>query len=67
MLEVVSWACKQGYKWVDIGVSADTTSSNPMEPSWSLIFFKEHTGAKGYLRPTYGWKASSGTNERKSS
>ncbi len=64
MFEVVSWACSKGYQWVDIGVSADTTSSNPMEPSWNLIFFKEHTGAKGYLRPTYSWKASAACNER---
>lgn len=54
--DVLRWAVERKYQFIDIGVSADTFSKNPMDPSWSLVFFKEQMGARGYLRPTYTWK-----------
>ncbi len=39
MYEVVKWSTKNGFKYVDIGVSQDTKAENPMTPSMSLSRF----------------------------
>lgn len=51
--ETALWAKKSGYKWLDFGVSMDTSFKNPMEPSRSLIFFKESMHTNLFLRTTY--------------
>ena len=40
-------------KWLDLGVSMETNTDNPMDPRRSLIFFKEHFGSRGQLRSRY--------------
>lgn len=52
-----------GKRWLDYGVSADTQSSNPLEPSWSLVHFKESVGSTGCLRRTYGLEGLSFTRQ----
>lgn len=52
MYEVVKDATEQGYNYVDIGVSQDTSAENPMTPSESLIDFKEKFDAKSIMRNT---------------
>lgn len=49
----IRWCNEKGFKYFDYGVSADTFSIDPMEPSWSLIEFKESMGANGCMRKTY--------------
>jgi hypothetical protein len=49
----IRWCNAQGFKYYDYGVSADTFSIDPMEPSWSLIQFKESMRACGCQRKTY--------------
>jgi len=49
----IRWCNQKGFKYFDYGVSADTFSIDPMEPSWSLIEFKESMGANGCQRKTY--------------
>jgi hypothetical protein len=49
----IKWCNEKGFKYFDYGVSADTFSIDPMEPSWSLIEFKESMGANGCMRKTY--------------
>jgi len=56
LYEVMIWAKENGYNNVDFGVSMDTSSDNPMEPSRSLIHFKEGTGSRGFLRTTYHYE-----------
>jgi len=51
--EVVRWSIENGYKWVDIGVSQDTSAEDPMTPSLNLIYFKERFHARGLLRSTF--------------
>jgi len=53
MYEVVTWASRQGFSWLDIGVSQDTKADNQMTPAMSLIRFKEKFGARGILRSTF--------------
>jgi len=53
MYEIVRRAYEEGYRWVDIGVSQDTKSADPMTPSLSLIAFKERFDARGVLRTTF--------------
>ena len=53
MDETVRRAKEEGYDWVDIGVSQDTKSDNPMTPSLGLIEFKERFYSRGILRSTY--------------
>lgn len=53
MYEVVKDATEQGYKYVDIGVSQDTSADNPMTPAMSLIEFKEKFDAKTVMRNTF--------------
>jgi hypothetical protein len=44
----------EGFRWLDLGVSQDTSSDNPMEPARSLISFKEGSAdSLGVLRTTY--------------
>lgn len=49
----IRWCNEKGFKYYDYGVSADTFAPDPMEPSWSLINFKESMGANGCQRKTY--------------
>lgn len=51
--ETVVSAVEEGYKWVDIGVSQDTSAADPMTPSTNLIYFKERFFARGILRSTF--------------
>lgn len=53
MYETVRWATGNGYEWVDIGVSQDTSAEDPMTPSLNLIQFKERFNSRGILRSTY--------------
>ncbi len=53
MYEVVKWSIDRGFQWVDIGVSQETASENPMTPAMNLIRFKEKFNAHGILRSTY--------------
>jgi hypothetical protein len=53
MHEVVRWAQERGFQWIDMGVSQDTRSENPMTPSLGLIKFKEKFDACGILRSTF--------------
>lgn len=52
MQDVIRWAKKNGFDYVDIGVSQDTKSDNPMTPSLSLIEFKERFNSRCVLRST---------------
>jgi hypothetical protein len=56
MYETVRWAIEKGFEWVDIGVSQDTKSPDPMTPALSLINFKERFDSRGILRSTYHYK-----------
>lgn len=56
MDKVTSWSEENGYKFVDIGVSQDTSDENPMTPALSLIRFKEKFDSRGLLRSTL-WKS----------
>lgn len=53
MYEVVKYSTENGYKYVDIGVSQDTSADDPMTPSVSLIDFKEKFDAKTVMRNTF--------------
>jgi len=53
MYEVTRWSIENGYKWVDIGVSQDTSAQDPMTPSLNLIYFKERFHSRGLLRTTF--------------
>jgi len=52
MYEVVKYCTEHGYRYVDIGVSQDTSADNPMTPSINLIDFKEKFDAKTIMRNT---------------
>jgi len=52
MEKVTSWSKEHGYRFVDIGVSQDTSDENPMTPALSLIEFKEKFDSRGVLRST---------------
>lgn len=52
MYEVTQFATTNGYQYVDIGVSQDTASKNPMTPNTNLIEFKETFDAKTVMRNT---------------
>lgn len=49
---VTAWSQRNGYAFVDIGVSQDTHDANPMTPALSLIRFKEKFDSRGLLRST---------------
>lgn len=53
MYETCRWAVENGYEWVDIGVSQDTSAADPMTPSLGLIEFKERFNSRGILRSTF--------------
>jgi hypothetical protein len=55
LFDTAKWARANGYYFLDLGVSMNTASDNPMEPAWSLISFKEFIGSRGFLRPSYTW------------
>jgi len=48
-----NWLAERGFRYFDYGVSMDTASENPIEPSWSLVRFKESLGFQGCIR--YSW------------
>jgi hypothetical protein len=52
MDRVTRWSKEEGYHFVDIGVSQDTSDENPMTPALSLIHFKEKFDSRGVLRST---------------
>jgi hypothetical protein len=52
MYEVVKDATELDFKYVDIGVSQDTSAENPMTPSLNLINFKEKFDARTIMRNT---------------
>ncbi len=52
MDRVTRWSKANGYQFVDIGVSQDTSDENPMTPALSLIHFKEKFDSRGVLRST---------------
>ncbi len=56
MYEIVRRGYAEGYRWVDIGVSQDTKSPDPMTPSLSLIAFKERFDSRGVLRTTFHYR-----------
>lgn len=56
MYETMKWAKDNGFDWVDIGVSQDTSAEDPMTPQLGLIAFKERFNARGILRSTYHYK-----------
>lgn len=56
MDETVRWSIQNGYEWVDIGVSQDTSAEDPMTPSNNLIYFKERFDSRGILRSTFHYK-----------
>lgn len=53
MYELMKDATEEGYEYVDIGVSQDTSADDPMTPSMSLIDFKEKFDAKTVMRNTF--------------
>lgn len=52
MDRVTQWSKENGFQFVDIGVSQDTSDENPMTPSLKLIHFKEKFDSRGVLRST---------------
>ncbi len=56
LYRILQWVLKNNYEYFDYGVSMNTSSSNPMEPSWNLIYFKESISAFGCLRNTLNLK-----------
>jgi hypothetical protein len=52
MRQAAEWAKANGFAFVDIGVSQDTSDENPMTPALSLIQFKEKFDSRGVLRST---------------
>jgi hypothetical protein len=57
MYEVVKYCTENGYRYVDIGVSQETSAANPMTPRTSLIDFKEKFDAKTIMRNTLAYPA----------
>ena len=54
LFEIIKWCKRQNLRYLDLGVSVDTSHDNPMEPVRTLIYFKEKAAAScGYLRSTY--------------
>lgn len=47
------WLNRHNIHYLDYGVSMDTFSSNLLEPSWSLVRFKESLGFAGCIRNTW--------------
>lgn len=51
--EGIRWSISRGFRYYDYGVSADTKSENPLEPSWPLIVYKESMGGLGCIRRSF--------------
>ena len=49
----IQLAKKEGYGFIDFGVSHTPEQTNPLAPKFSLIQFKEQFGARGVLRRVY--------------
>lgn len=49
----IRWSAQRGYRYYDYGVSQDTFSTNPLEPSWPLVRFKESMRSTGCMRKSY--------------
>lgn len=49
-------AKEKGFIYLDLGVSMETDTKNPMDPRRSLIYFKEHFSARGQVRSRFVWK-----------
>jgi hypothetical protein len=56
MYEAVRDAEAAGYRFVDIGVSQETTAENPMTPRLSLIEYKENFDARTVMRNTFQYR-----------
>lgn len=56
MQHVTDWAKRNGFSFIDIGVSQDTSDDNPMTPALSLIRFKEKFDSRGVLRSTLAFE-----------
>tara|TARA_Y100001934_G_C12150227_1_gene676938 strand:- start:288 stop:944 length:657 start_codon:yes stop_codon:yes gene_type:complete len=50
---ILDWARKDGLVFIDYGVSHLPKADNPLEPSRSLIKFKEEFGCFGIIRKAY--------------
>ncbi len=50
----IRWSVARGFAYYDYGVSSDTANTNPLEPSWSLVQYKESMGSTGCVRKSYG-------------
>jgi hypothetical protein len=56
MYEVIKDASERGYRYVDIGVSQETSAENPMTPRMSLIDYKENFDARTVMRNTFQYR-----------
>jgi hypothetical protein len=56
MYEVIKDATELGYRYVDIGVSQETTVEDPMTPRMSLIDYKENFDACTVMRNTFQFR-----------
>lgn len=52
-------AKEKGFDFLDLGVSMETDTTNPMDPRRSLIHFKERFSARGQVRSRFVWKINS--------
>lgn len=57
LYESVLFGIRNGFDWLDLGVSMDVAHANPMEPSRKLIHFKEKISSTGFLRTTFLYKS----------
>ena len=53
LYNIMTIAKQQKYQTLDFGVSHSPSSSNPYNPKFSLINFKEQLGARGVMRIVY--------------
>lgn len=59
LLELIKWCKANKIAWLDLGISVDTGAENIMEPSRSLIQFKENViRSTGFMRNSYYKKIS---------
>ncbi len=49
----IEWAANKGFRFYDYGVSVDTQNPLPLEPAWSLIYFKESVNSTGCMRRSF--------------
>lgn len=50
----LAWSAEKGFAYYDYGVSSDTSHADPMEPSWSLVRYKESMKGTGCIRKAFG-------------